>query len=137
MTALIQAKAWQAILGRINQWSDTAVMLPDTVFTPQADESWIGVQPVGLSPVERGIQYGCGNEFTGFININIMVPVGWTYGQHAGLAAKVCDFFPHGARYAYDDAAVTIHERPYIDGAPRLDAAWNRLDVRISWRAWG
>lgn len=137
MTTTIQAKAWMALLGRINQWTETPFMLADTIFEPEASQAWIGFQPVGLVPVERGTGYDCGNEFTGLLNANVMVPTGWTYAAHAGLAGRLCDHFAFGSRLTYSDCTVTIHQRPYIDGAPRLDASWNRLDVSIRWRAWG
>ncbi len=137
MTNTIQAKAWLALLGRVNQWTETPVMLPDTVFNPGADKAWIGFSPVGMMPVDRGVQYDCGNEFTGFLNVSVMVPTRWTYASHAGLAGRVCDHFGYGSRYSYDDCVVTIHNRPFIDGAPRLDSSWNRLDVSVRWRAWG
>jgi len=137
MTALIDGKIWLALLSRITAWTETPVMLPDSIFNPTANQAYLIVQPVNLSTDDRTIQFDCGDEFRGILNISVMAPLGWSYSQHVGLASRVCDFFLAGAVYTYQDARVTIYSRARSLGAPRLDQSWNRVEVQVPWRAWG
>lgn len=137
MTTNIDGKIWLSLLSRINQWTETPVMMPDTVFNPTAAQAYLIVQPVNLATDDRTIQFNCGDEFRGLLNISVMAPLRWSYSQHVGLAGRVCDWFPAGAVYAYQDARVTVYSRARSLGAPRLDQSWNRVEVQVPWRAWG
>lgn len=130
-------KIWLALKSRIDQWTETAVIDPDEKLYPASTSAFIIVQHVSLNTDPNNMDYDCGDEYRGFLNVSVMAPIGWTYGQHAGLAGRVCDFFAFGSKYTYSDATVTIYERPKSQGAVRLDLSWNRLEVQIPWRCWG
>ena len=127
-------KIWLALKSRIDQWTETHVIDPDEKLFPNANTAFLIVTPVSI-PFDAGIiGYNCGDEFRGFLSISPMVPIGWTYAQHAGLASRVCDHFAAGSKYTYQDAVVIIHARAKISTSPRLDAAWNRIDLDVPWR---
>lgn len=137
LIASIEGKIWMALKGRLDQWLETPQMQPNQTYNPQANQAFLIIQPVSLDYEDLVIGYDCGNEFRGFLNISPMVPLTWSYAQHAGLASRVCDHFQYGGKYSYLDCTVTINERPKITGAPRLDASWNRIDLSMPWRTWG
>lgn len=139
MTKLTNAdgKIWLALYQRLDDWTETRVMLPDVVFTPEADEAYLIVQDVGLESDIRPINQECGEVFSGLLNISVMAPLGWTWAQHKGLAGRVADFISNSGVLSYDDARVRFQTRAKVIGAPRLDQSWNRCEVQAEYRCWG
>ena len=135
--ANVEGKIWIALLSRINQWTETPVMLPDTVFQPSANQSYLIVQDVGLESDTRAIQQSCGEAIEGTINVSVMVPIGWTWAAHKGMASRVADFLSNSPPMVYQDAVVRFTNRARVLGAPRLDQSWNRVEVQCAYRCWG
>lgn len=133
-----EAEAWLALKGRMDQWTECAVMYPDTVFTPDAQLPFLIVQDVALSADTQPIGYNCGSEYRGILNVSVMAPVRtWTYAQHKGLAAKVAAHFVQGSSLTAGSTTVRLTQRARIIGNVRFDATHNRLEVQIPWLAWG
>ena len=139
MTKLVNTdgKIWLALYNRLAAWSETRVMLPDVIFTPQADESYLIVQDVGLESDISPINPECGEVFSGLLNVSVMAPLGWTWGQHKGLAGRVADFLSDSGVMSYQDARVRFQKRAKVIGSPRLDQSWNRCEVQAEYRCWG
>lgn len=133
----VEAKSWLALLSRLSQWTECDIALPDEKFEPTAGEPYLIVQPVGLSYENEVITVNCGDEHRGVLNISTVVPFTWDYAAHIGLSGRVCDFFPNGARYIYDDVSVHILDRPRVLFAPRIDGSGNRQELQVNWRVWG
>lgn len=130
-------KIWVALSDRLADWTETRAMLPDTVFTPEANEAFLIVQEVPVDGDIRAIGQDCGEVFEGVLNVSVMVPVGWTWAQHKGLAGRVADFLSASGRMVYEDATVRFQTRAKVIGAPRLDQSWNRCEVQAQYRCWG
>lgn len=139
MTQITNAdgKIWVALSNRLAAWTETRVMLPEVVFQPEADESYLIVQDVGLESDIRPLNQDCGEVFSGLLNVSVMVPLGWTWAQHKGLAGRVADFISASGVLVYQDARVRFQTRAKVIGAARLDQSWNRCEVQAEYRCWG
>lgn len=133
----VEAKSWLALLGRLREWNECAIAFPDEKFEPVAGQPYLIVQPVGLFFENEVISIDCGDEHRGTLNISTVVPFTWDYAAHIGLSGRVCDFFPNGSRYYYDDVSVQILDRPRAIFAPIIDGSGNRQEVQVNWRSWG
>ena len=140
MTQIVNAdgKLWQAILARLNQWTECTVHLPIGNYHPKATDSFIIVQQVSLDyggPLP--IAATCGVPFVGFLSLGVCCPTDWNYGQLVGRAGRVADHFSDGLRMTYQDLTVQVSGRSKVSGTVSLQAPFNRLEVRVNWRAWG
>lgn len=132
------AKIWMALKSRLVQWSETSMHLPMQNYSPDAADRFVIAQHVTTEyggPVPVSLQ--CGVGFSGFLNLSVMCPVDLGYDQLVGLAGRVCDHFPNGAKYSYSDMSVSINGRARVDGNVSLNAPWNRLELQVPWTAWG
>lgn len=131
-------KIWLALKSRISQWTETPVMLPESNYEPEATDSYIIVQHVGL---EYGgllpVNINCGQPLAGILNISVMVPTDFGYDSHIGRAGRVADHFMNGSVYKYSDLYVRINGRSRVIGNAELQTPWNRLEVQVPWIAWG
>lgn len=133
----VTGKAWLALSRRMDEWTDTPVYLPDTVFKPTADQAFLVIDPAYLDYDAGVMGYQCGEENRGFLNVRVMTPLQWDYAAVLGLMGRFADLFPAGLKLSYDDAEVEIWQHPRPNGSPVLEAAWSRQDMRIDWRCWG
>lgn len=136
---MTEAKIWQALVTRLDDWAGVEDMvLSNTVYKPSVDKPFIYVQPVWIDYEDQGIGYECGSEFRGYLNMAVRVPIAtWTAAPHMALANRAMALFTYGGKYTYQDAHVTIHERPKLSASIYLDGAHNRIDARVPFRAWG
>lgn len=134
----VEGKIWEALRARVATWTETPILYPDGYLSPDSSVAHVIVQDVG-------IQYGgikpidpeCGEPIDGILNVSIMVPLNWTFGQHKGFAGRWCDHMRTGFPLTYSDVTVTLRDRPRVLGYTRLDSAWNRLETQTPYRAWG
>lgn len=113
-------------------------MLPESNYEPEATDSYIIIQHVGL---EYGgllpVNINCGQPLAGILNISVMVPTDFGYDSHIGRAGRVADHFMNGSVYKYSDLYVRINGRSRVIGNAELQTPWNRLEVQVPWIAWG
>lgn len=133
----VTGKVWLALESRLDEWTETPVYKPDDVFKPTADQAYLIIDPAYLDADIESIDYQCGEENRGFLNVRVMTPLTWNYAAALGLMGRVADLFPAGLRLQYLDADVTIWQHPRPNSSPVLEASWNRQDLRIDWRCWG
>ena len=138
MISNADGKIWIALRNRLQQWSECALYMPEEIYAPESTDTFIITQHVttqygGVLPV----QIECGQPLSGFLNLSIMQPVDMGYDRHIGMAGRVGDFFPNGASYQYQDITVRINGRSRVLGNATLNTSWNRLEVQVSWIAWG
>lgn len=140
MTVITNAdgKLWLALTTRLNQWTECPVHLPMENHAPTATDSFVIVQQVsldygGLIPITAE----CGVPFVGFLSLGVCVPTDWSYAQLVGRAGRLADHFADGARMTYQGLTVEVSGRSKVSGTVSLQAPWNRLEVRVNWRAWG
>lgn len=131
-------KIWMALQGRLDQWSETPVHLPNEVYQPSASDSFVIAQHVttdygGLIPIDLD----CGQPMTGILNLSVMVPVGIAYSSQIGLSGRLIDHFGVSESYSYDDVTVKISRRGRVVGPTVLNHPWNRLETQVYWIAWG
>lgn len=132
--------AWQALMDRLALFSDAAnpdVVPVETGYKPIATKPYIFANFIPREYESGLIDPDCGEDYRGILNISVCVPTTWNYAQHAGLASRIANHFAYGAKYYYNDNAVSIYQRSKILGAPRLDGGHNRLEVQVWWRIWG
>lgn len=131
-------KIWLALKSRLTQWTECKMMMPSEIYEPTAMTSYVITQNVTTESGDAlPIQVECGIPFTGFLNLSVLVPINWGFDAHIGLAGRLADHFPNGARYKYSDVSVMINGRSRVLGGVDLNAPWNRLEVQIPWKAWG
>ena len=133
----VTGKVWLALESRLDEWTETPVYKPDDVFKPTADQAYLIIDPAYLDADIESIDYQCGEENRGFLNVRVMTPLTWNYAAALGLMGRVADLFPAGLKLSYLDADVTIWRHPRPNRSPVLEASWNRQDLRIDWRCWG
>lgn len=140
MTIITNApgKIWMSLQGRLEQWTNTPVHYPNEVYNPVATDSFIIAQHItadygGVIPVDAD----CGQPLDGILNLSVMAPISWTFGQHIGLASTLADHFGPDDTYSYSDITVKIRARSRVIGPSLLNAPWNRLEVQAYWRCWG
>ena len=133
----VTGKVWLALSARLDEWTETPVYLPDTVFKPTADQAYLIIDPAYLDADIESIDYQCGEENRGFLNVRVMTPLTWNYAAALGLMGRVADMFPAGLKLSYMEADVEIWQHPRPNSSPVLEASWNRQDLRIDWRCWG
>lgn len=133
----VTGKVWLALSARLDEWTETPVYLPDTVFKPTSDSAFLIIDPAYLEYDAGVMDYQCGEENRGFLNVRVMTPLTWNYAAALGLMGRVADLFPAGLKLSYLDADVTIWHHPRPNSSPVLEASWNRQDLRIDWRCWG
>lgn len=134
----MEVKIYQALRNHMVNWTECAIAWPNEKFEPEANEPYLIVQPIGLAYDNEVITSAiCGSEHRGSWNISTVVPFTWDYSSHIGLSGRVCDYFPDGAQYVYQDVTVHILDRPRVLFAPRIDGSGNRQEVQVNWRAWG
>jgi len=139
MTRIINAegKIWLAIKARLDQWTETAKMYQGEVFTPDSKLPFLIIQDVGLDTEETAISVDCGEGLQGLINVSVMAPLTWNWGQHKGLCGRVSDFLVTTGAMVYQDAVVRFPDRPRVLGAPVLEQAHNRAELQCLYRCWG
>lgn len=130
-------KIWLALESRLDDWTETPYMLPGSVYQPSANQSFLIIQDVPTESDTRAISPACGEAYEGLINVSVMVPIGWTFGQHKGLCGRVADFLNSTGIMTYSDARVRFTTRAKTLSASRLDQSWNRLEVQVGYRCWG
>lgn len=134
----VEAKSYLALRNRMCRWTECDIAWPDEKYEPTGRVPYLIIQPVGLSFDNQVITSStCGVEHRGTWNISTCVPFTWDYAAHVGLSGRVCDFFPDGDKYKYDDVTVQILDRPRVIFAPRIDGPVNRSEVQVNWRVWG
>lgn len=133
----MEGKSYLALRSHMVTWTECDIAWPDEKYEVKADTPYLIIQPVGLFYDNEVITVNCGVEHRGTWNISVCVPFGYDYAYHSSLAGRVCDFFPDGARYYYDDVSVQILDRPRVIFAPRIDGPVNRLELQVNWRSWG
>lgn len=131
-------KIWLAIKSRLDAWTETPVMMPKETYVPTVTGPFIIAQHVttqygGLLP----IQVDCGIPLVGFMSLGVCAPTDWQYPAHIGLASRLADHFADGSRMTYQDISVQVTQRSRPLGTVSLEPPFNRLEVRVDWRAWG
>lgn len=131
-------KIWLALESRINQWTETPVMMPKETYVPKVTGPFVIAQHVatdwgGFLPVS----VECGIPLVGFLSLGVCVPTDWKYSQHIGLASRLADHFADGLSLTHQDISVQVTRRSRPQGAVSLQPPFNRLEVRVDWRAWG
>lgn len=132
------AKVWLALRSRLEAWTETPVMMPKETYVPTTTSPFVIAQHVttqygGLLPVS--VQ--CGVPLTGFMSLGVCVPTDWDYSAQIGMAGRLADHFSDGLRMTYQDISVQVTQRSRPLGAVSLQPPFNRLEVRVDWRAWG
>jgi len=136
--SLIDGKIFLALKSRLDDWTECDVFYsPDAPQAPSAIDPYLIVTDMRMDTDTRFVGDADVDEYRGILNIAVMAPMGLTYSQGAGLAARVCDWFPKGASYTYDDCTVKIMGRPKIIGAPYQDNGRMRYPVNVRWRTSG
>lgn len=131
-------KIWMALKQALDSFTECHVMLPMDVYEPKSTDTFIIVQHIstdwgGVLPVS----IDCGSPLNGFMSLGVCCPVDWDYGQLVGLASRVADHFNDVGTYQYEDMTVRLSRQARVNGNVALQAPWNRLEVRVPWRAWG
>lgn len=140
MTQIVSAdaKIWMALETHAKTFTGCTLMLPMDNYAPTAKDTFAIIQHVSL---EYGgalpINPDCGVPFDGFLSIGVCTPTDWKYSALIGLASRVADHFKDGASVSYSDITVKFNGRSKVDGNVILQAPWNRIEVRVPWRAWG
>lgn len=131
-------KIWLALKGRLAQWTECRVVMPNETFHPNANTVHIIAQNVVLTTSDgKSIDLNCREKMTGTLNLSVLVPTNTGYDAHIGLAGRVADHFALGDKYTYQDMTVEINSRSQIIGNSTLQAPWNRLEVQAYWTSWG
>lgn len=130
-------KIWLAIESRLKDWTETPVMMPKETYVTTVTGPFVIAQHVtnqwgGLLPVT----VDCGVPLVGFMSLGVCVPTDWTYSSHIGLASRLADYFMDGLTMTYHDITVKVTQRSRPLGAVSLQPPFNRLEVRVDWRAW-
>lgn len=133
----VEAKLWLAIKARLDTWTETAKYYPGDVFNPGAATPYLIVQDVSVDGDTRALQVSCGESIDGRLNVSVLVPIGWTWAQHKGLAGRVADFLNSSGAMTYSDVTVRFNQRARSSGSPILDQSWNRCEVTVPYRTWG
>ncbi len=133
----IDGKIYLALRARLEDWGETYIHLPMTPLRQQATPAWLGVDPVVLESDVAAIDFECGRDHLGFLNVRVMTPVEWDYAASSGLLGRFSDFMQEQRRLEYADCVVNIYRQPQAAGTPRLEINMNRQDLRVYWRAWG
>lgn len=135
---MIEGKIWLAVKSPLLSFTEYKVVFSeDAAYNPVANTPFIYVQPVWQEYPDEVLSFDCGNEYRGFLNLAVRVPVTWDYAAHMGLANRAMASYQYGAQYEYDNITVQIHERPHLFGSSYLDTSHNRIDARIPFRCWG
>lgn len=132
----IHAKTWIALRSRMDEWAETYIHYPNSLFNPDAKTPYLIVDPARLESDTESTDYQCGMDQQGFLSIRVMTPLQWDYAASSGLLGRFVTHMQAGTILDYQDAQVTII-RTVAQGTPSLEVSWNRQDVRIYWRSWG
>lgn len=128
--ANVESDIWQALKVRLDEWTETDIAMPDEKYAPSAKKPYIWVQPVGLEYDFNAGSLACGNEYRGFLNLSVMIPLlGWNYGHHVGMAGRMGQHWS-----GWSHGGVSVFRHPRVIGSPYTDGSHNRLDVTVQWR---
>src|SRR5690606_22769875 len=109
---MIEGKIWLAVKSPLAAFTECKVVFSeDKEYQPAADIPFIYVQRVWQEDPDEVLSLDCGNEYRGFLNLAVRVPVTWDYAAHMGLANRTMASCQYGAKYEYDTGTVQIHER--------------------------
>lgn len=133
----INGKIWLALKQRLDEWDETPIYYPFQEFAPEANQAFLVVDPASLDPGIASIDFTCGKEHRGFLNVRVMTPLQWDYAATTGLMDRIADHMMAGWVGTYQDATVQVWDVSQGAASPITEAAWHRLDVRIDWRCWG
>lgn len=135
---MIESSIFLAIKSRLDTWTETDMVIANTVYTPVATRPYVFAQFVGLDTDIETLSYNCGNEYRGLLNLSVFVPINTaTLAQHLGLANRVGALFPAGTKLTYQTTTAEIFQTPRIIGNSLIDNSHNRLEVQVNYRAWG
>lgn len=133
----IHGKVWLALKARLDEWDETTIHYPFGQFAPEADQAFLVIDPVDLDVDIASLDYDCGEERRGFLNVRVMTPMAWDYAATTGLMGRFADMFPAGWQGQYEDATVQVWREAQATGIASTEFSWHRRDVRIYWRCWG
>ena len=134
----VEANIWLGLEQLLSSFAEPGidVVMPNTVYYPNATQPYVYANPVWLAFDDPVISFECGTEFRGYLNCAVRVPVEWTYAQHLGLANRFATAFQIGSKVSYDGVNTQIHERPKLFMASYLDGPLNRIDLQVPFRSW-
>lgn len=134
----VDGKIWMAIKSRLQSFSGCKVVMPEENYNPDAADKFVLVQFVGT---EYGgvlpVSVLCGEPIAGFLNLSVAYPTDLGFDSHIGLTGELIDHFRSGVKMTYADVSVGVTRKPTMSGNVVRQDAWNRIDVRADWRAWG